>query len=54
MLILDSLKSWPLHSWGLKGDLNLSLLGGPLILFEFEVISEDERVWLLGPNLFKG
>ena len=31
LLILDFLKSWAQYSWGLKGELHLSLLGGTLI-----------------------
>lgn len=53
MRVMDSQKSWAMHSWGLKGDLQLSLLGGPPILFEFETISQAERVWHLGPILFE-
>ena len=42
------------QSWRLKEDLKLSLLGGNLILFEFEYVSKAERVSILASSLFKG
>ena len=38
------------YSWQLKGDVVLSLLGGPLILFEFE--NEFDIEWVLKKGLW--
>ncbi|RVX12607.1 hypothetical protein CK203_011622 [Vitis vinifera] len=41
-------------SWKLTGKLHLALLGGPLILFEFEGVGEPERVIHSSVKLFNG
>ena len=33
---LDYLKNWAVHAWLLKGKMDIAVMGGGLILFEFE------------------
>lgn len=51
---LDVMNFCAHQSWRLKGGLKLSLLGGNLILFEFESVSKVERVSILASSLLKG
>ncbi|RVW23155.1 hypothetical protein CK203_090220 [Vitis vinifera] len=41
---MDFLKDWAGQVWLLRGKLNISVLGRGLLLFEFELLSETERV----------
>ena len=41
---MDFLKDWAGQVWLLRGKLNISVLGRGLLLFEFELLSEAERV----------
>ena len=50
---LDFLKNWAGHAWLLKGKLNIVVLGRGLLLFEFELLSEAERVLLRGKRKVK-
>ncbi|KAJ9685001.1 hypothetical protein PVL29_017147 [Vitis rotundifolia] len=50
---LDFLKNWAYHTWLLKGRLNLVVLGRGLMLFEFELLSEAERVLAIGKRRVK-
>ena len=50
---LDFLKSWAYHNWLLKESLNIAVLGRGLILFEFELLSEAERVPARGKRRVK-
>ena len=50
---LDFLKNWVGHAWLLKGKLNIVVLGRGLLLFEFELLSEAERVLLRGKRRVK-
>ncbi|RVW27698.1 hypothetical protein CK203_106714 [Vitis vinifera] len=52
--LLPPLKEWVRFQWSLKGNLKLSLLGGSLILFDFELAGEVERVLLEGVRVFNG
>ena len=52
-LLLSSLKEWARYHWRIKGNLSLSLLGGALILFEFESSKEAERVMQEGERIYK-
>ena len=52
-LELDFLKHWASQAWLLKGNLNIDVLGGGLLLFEFECSSEAERVLLRGKRRVK-
>ena len=45
---LDFLKNWAVHAWLLKGKLDIAVMGGGLLLFEFELSSEAERVLARG------
>ncbi|RVX08206.1 hypothetical protein CK203_017772 [Vitis vinifera] len=51
---LDFLKNWVVHAWLLKGKLDIAVIGGGLILFEFELISEAERVLARGKRKVLG
>lgn len=51
---LSPLKEWARYQWKLKGNLNLSLLGGSLILFDFKFAGEAETVLHEGVRVFKG
>ncbi|RVW42036.1 hypothetical protein CK203_093309 [Vitis vinifera] len=50
---LDFLKYWAGHAWLLKGKLNIVVLGKGLLLFEFELLSEAERILLRGKRRVK-
>ncbi|KAL6345756.1 hypothetical protein AAG906_017501 [Vitis piasezkii] len=50
---LDFLKNWAFHAWLLKGRLNIVVLGRGLLLFEFELLSEAERVLARGKRRVK-
>ena len=50
---LDFLKNWAYHTWLLRGRLNLVVLGRGLMLFEFELLSEAERVLAKGKRRVK-
>ena len=52
-LEFDYLKHWAGQAWLLKGKLNIVVLGGGLLLFEFECLSEAERVLLRGKRRVK-
>ncbi|KAL6332502.1 hypothetical protein AAG906_008536 [Vitis piasezkii] len=52
-LELDFLKHWAGQAWLLKGKLNIGVLGGGLLLFEFECLSEAERVLSRGKRRVK-
>ncbi|KAL6327375.1 hypothetical protein AAG906_018977 [Vitis piasezkii] len=52
-LELDFLKHWVGQAWLLKGNLNIDVLGGGLLLFEFELSSEAERVLSRGKRRVK-
>ena len=52
-LELDFLNHWAGQAWLLKGKLNISALGGGLLLFEFECLSEAERVLSRGKRRVK-
>ncbi|RVW40247.1 hypothetical protein CK203_078334 [Vitis vinifera] len=51
---LDYLKNWAVHAWLLKGKLDIAVMGGGLILFEFELMSEAERVLARGKRKVLG
>ncbi|RVX19762.1 hypothetical protein CK203_005385 [Vitis vinifera] len=51
---LDYLKNWAVHAWLLKGKLDIAVMGGGLILFEFELVSEAERVLARGKRKVLG
>ncbi|WKA06293.1 hypothetical protein VitviT2T_024196 [Vitis vinifera] len=50
---LDFLKNWAGQVWLLRGKLNISVLGRGLLLFEFELLSEAERVLVRGMRRVK-
>ena len=52
-LELDFLKNWAFHAWLLKGRLNIVVLGRGFLLFEFELLSEAERVLARGKRRVK-
>lgn len=52
-LLLPPLMEWAKYHWRLKGNLHLSWMGGSLILFEFELAREAERVLQEGLHVFK-
>lgn len=52
-LLIPTLKEWARLCWRLKGKLLLCLLGGSLILFEFELAREVERVLQEVVHVFK-
>ena len=52
-LELDFLKHWAGQAWLLKGNLNIDVLGGGFLLFEFECSSEAERVLSRGKRRVK-
>ena len=52
-LEFDYLKHWAGQAWLLKGKLNIVVLGRGLLLFEFELLSEAERVLLRGKRRVK-
>lgn len=41
---LDGLNTWVVQNWQLHGGVSISLLGGSLILFDFEVSSDADAV----------
>ena len=47
-LELDYVRSWALQHWALKGNLRVAVLGKSLLLFDFELPSEAERVLARG------
>ena len=51
---LDYLKNWAVHAWLLKGKLDIAVMGGGLLLFEFELMSEAERVLARGKRKVLG
>ena len=51
---LPSLRSWAKSYWHVKGELHLTFLSGPLILFEFEVCSEAKMIFRKGRGWYKG
>ena len=51
-LKLDFLRKWALH-WFLKGSLSIAVLGGGLLILEFESRLEAERVLGRGKGRFK-
>ena len=51
---LDYLKNWVVHAWLLKGKLDIAVMGGGLMLFEFELVSEVERVLARGKRKVLG
>ncbi|RVW38063.1 hypothetical protein CK203_097261 [Vitis vinifera] len=48
------LKNWAVHAWLLKGKLDIAVMGGGLLLFEFELMSEAERVLARGKRKVLG
>ncbi|RVW91642.1 hypothetical protein CK203_024179 [Vitis vinifera] len=52
-LELDFLKHWAGQAWLLKGNLNIDVLGGGFLLFEFECSSEAECVLSRGKRRVK-
>ncbi|RVX19617.1 hypothetical protein CK203_005180 [Vitis vinifera] len=48
VLDLHSLKSWAVLTWHLKRKLRMALMGGSLILFQFEKVVEEDKVLHLG------
>ena len=50
---LDFLKNWAYHTWLLRGRLNLVVLGRGLMLFEFQLLSQAERVLAKGKRRVK-
>ena len=50
---LDLVRSWASHLWLLKGRLRVAFLGKGLLLFEFESLSEAERVLARGKRRLK-
>ena len=53
-LELEYLKNWAGHAWLLKGKLDIAVMGGGLMLFEFELVSEAERVLARGKRKVLG
>ena len=51
---LDYLKNWAGHAWLLKGKLDIAAMGSGLLLFEFELLSEAERVLARGKRKVLG
>ena len=51
---LEYLKNWVVHAWLLKGKLDIAIMGGGLMLFEFELVSEAERVLARGKRKVLG
>ncbi|RVW64192.1 hypothetical protein CK203_046365 [Vitis vinifera] len=51
---LDYLKNWAGHAWLLKGKLDIAVMGGGLLLFEFKLYSEAERVLARGKRKVLG
>lgn len=51
---LDYLKNWAVHAWLLKGKLDIAVMGGGLILFEFELVSEAKHVLARGKRKVQG
>lgn len=51
--LLSSLESWARYHWRLKGNLLLFPLGETLILFEFELAREAEKVLQEGLRVYK-
>ncbi|RVX23248.1 hypothetical protein CK203_000494 [Vitis vinifera] len=51
---LEYLKNWAGHAWLLKGKLDIAVMGGGLMLFEFELVSEAERVLARGKRKVLG
>ncbi|RVW23501.1 hypothetical protein CK203_090731 [Vitis vinifera] len=51
---LDYLKNWAVHTWLLKGKLDIAVMGGGLMLFEFELVSEAECVLARGKRKVLG
>ncbi|WKA01617.1 hypothetical protein VitviT2T_019888 [Vitis vinifera] len=51
---LDYLKNWVVHAWLLKGKLDIAVMGGGLMFFEFELVSEVERVLARGKRKVLG
>ena len=51
---LEYLKNWAVHAWLLKGKLDIAVMGGGLMLFEFELVSEAERVLARGKRKVLG
>ncbi|KAJ9705507.1 hypothetical protein PVL29_003512 [Vitis rotundifolia] len=45
---LDFLKNWAGQAWLLKGKLDIAVMGRGLLFFEFELLSEAERVLVRG------
>ena len=52
-LPLDLVRSWASHLWLLKGRLRAAFPGKELLLFEFESLSEAERVLARGKRRLK-
>ena len=50
---LSFLKEWAYERWSLKGGLKISILGGALVLFEFEDKVEADLVLLRGSKCLK-
>ena len=50
---LSLLKEWAYERWSLKGGLKISILGGALVLFEFEDKVEADLVLLRGSKCLK-
>ena len=50
---LSLLKEWAYERWSLKGGLKISILGGALVLFEFEDKVEADLVLLRGSKSLK-
>ena len=53
VLDLHSLKSWAVLTWHLKRKLRMALMGGSLILFQFEKVVEKDKVLHLGWRYYK-
>ncbi|RVX16461.1 hypothetical protein CK203_005894 [Vitis vinifera] len=51
---LLALRSWVGHNWSLRGGVRIFLLGGALLLFEFEEGSDAEMVLSRGVRRFEG
>ena len=53
LISLSSLRIWAKAFWRLKGEIHLAFLGDSLILFEFELCSEAERILSEGPYFYR-
>ncbi|RVW68018.1 hypothetical protein CK203_064833 [Vitis vinifera] len=50
---MEYVRSWALKHWALKGNLRVATLGRGLLLFDFELPDEAERVLARGLRIFK-